>query len=301
MVSKTYIKYIWLLNTLLQDELSFKEIESRWKDNPMHEGGLSIRTFHEWRDGIKEMFGVDIACNRSRNVYYVKNPEVLDEQKLGKWLLGKYSVPQDFITFNSMRDRILLEEIPRGTEFLNRVIKAMQKNVELQVDYQRYENDREEHLQEFHIQPYALKVFNRRWYLLGYIKEMGALRTIAIDRILDLKVLSASFELPEDFDARKYFANVVGIFVNNDLPVTKVIIRTYGTQAEYIRSTPLHPSQSEGRSKHGEFAEFTYRLCVTPELVSQLLAMGERVEVLEPEELRKEMKERIGYMLNFYK
>ena len=250
MVSKTYIKYIWLLNTLLQDELSFKEIESRWKDNPMHEGGLSIRTFHEWRDGIKEMFGVDIACNRSRNVYYVKNPEVLDEQKLGKWLLGKYSVPQDFITFNSMRDRILLEEIPRGTEFLNRVIKAMQKNVELQVDYQRYENDREEHLQEFHIQPYALKVFNRRWYLLGYIKEKGALRTIALDRILDLKVLSASFELPEDFDARKYFANVVGIFVNNDLPVTKVIIRAYGTQAEYIRSTPLHPSQSEGRSKH---------------------------------------------------
>lgn len=301
MVSKTYIKYIWLLNTLLQDELSFKEIESRWKDNPMHEGGLSIRTFHEWRDGIKEMFGVDIACNRSRNVYYVKNPEVLDEQKLGKWLLGKYSVPQDFITFNSMRDRILLEEIPRGTEFLNRVIKAMQKNVELQVDYQRYENDREEHLQEFHIQPYALKVFNRRWYLLGYIKEKGALRTIALDRILDLKVLSASFELPEDFDARKYFANVVGIFVNNDLPVTKVIFRAYGTQAEYIRSTPLHPSQSEGRSKHGEFAEFTYRLCVTPELVSQLLAMGEKVEVLEPEELREEMKERINNMLNFYK
>ena len=301
MISKTYIKYIWLLNTLLRDELSFKEIESRWKDNPMHEGGLSIRTFHEWRDGIKEMFGVDIACNRSRNVYYIKNPEVLDEQKLGKWLLGKYSVPQDFITFNSMRDRILLEEIPRGTEFLNRVIKAMQKNVELQVDYQRYENDREEHLQEFRIQPYALKVFNRRWYLLGYIKEKSALRTIALDRILDLKVLSASFELPEDFDARKYFANVVGIFVNNDLPVTKVIIRAYGTQAEYIRSTPLHPSQSEGRSKYGEFAEFTYRLCVTPELVSQLLAIGEKVEVLEPEELRKEMNERIGYMLNFYK
>ena len=301
MVSKTYIKYIWLLNTLLQDELSFKEIESRWKDNPMHEGGLSIRTFHEWRDGIKEMFGVDIACNRSRNVYYIKNPEVLDEQKLGKWLLGKYSVPQDFITFNSMRDRILLEEIPRGTEFLNRVIKAMQKNVELQVDYQRYENDREEHLQEFHIQPYALKVFNRRWYLLGYIKEKSALRTIALDRILDLKVLSASFELPEDFDARKYFANVVGIFVNNDLPVTKVKIRVYGIQADYLRSTPLHKSQTEGRSKYREFAEFTYRLCVTPELVSQLLAMGEKVEVLEPEELRKEMKERIGYMLNFYK
>lgn len=302
MVSKTYVKYIWLLNTLLQEELSFKEIENRWKDNPMHEGVLPIRTFHEWRDGIKEMFGVDIECKRSGNVYYVKNPEVLDEQRLGKWLLQKYSIPQDFVTFNSMKDRVLLEEIPLGTTFLNDIIEAMQKNVELQVDYQRYEDEQEEeHLQEFHIQPYALKVFNRRWYLFGYIKEKRALRTIALDRVLDLKVLSTCFEMPEDFDARKHFTNVVGIFVNKDLPVTKVKIRAYGIQADYLRSTPLHKSQSEIRSKHGEFAEFTYRLCVTPELVSQLLAIGEKVEVLEPEELREEMKKRLEECLTHYK
>jgi predicted DNA-binding transcriptional regulator YafY len=88
--------------------------------------------------------------------------------------------------------------------------------------------------------------------------------------------------------------------VNKDLPVTKVMIRAYGTQAEYLRSTPLHKSQSEGKSKHGEFADFTYRLCVTTELVSQLLAMGEKVKVLEPEELRAEMKKRIGNMINYY-
>ena len=126
------------------------------------------------------------------------------------------------------------------------------------------------------------------------------MRTIALDRILDLKILSTSFELPEDFDARKYFANVVGIFVNNDLPVTKVKIRAYGIQAEYLRSTPLHKSQSEGKSKYGEFAEFTYRLCVTPELVSQLLAIGDKVEVLEPEGLREKLKEKIRNSLERY-
>ena len=301
MVSKTYLKYIWLLNTLLSEKLSYKEIENRWKANPMHNGGLSLRTFHECRDAIKEMFGVDIVCDRSNgNVYYVKNPEMLDKLKPGRWLLQKYSIPQDFITFNSMKDRVLLEEIPLGTAFLHSIIEAMQKNVELQVDYQRYESEQEEHLQEFHVQPYALKVFNRRWYLLGYIKEKSALRTIALDRILSLKVLTKSFELPENFDARKYFANVVGIYVNKDLPVAKVKIRAYGTQAEYLRSTPLHKSQSEGRSKHGEFAEFTYRLCVTPELVSLLLAMGEKVEVLEPVTLREEMKNRINNLFSFY-
>ena len=106
--------------------------------------------------------------------------------------------------------------------------------------------------------------------------------------------------MPKDFDARTYFANVVGIFVNNDLPVTKVKIRAYGIQVDYLRSTPLHKSQSEGSSKHGEFAEFTYRLCVTPELFSQLLAMGDKVEVLEPEVLREEMKKRINEICNLY-
>jgi predicted DNA-binding transcriptional regulator YafY len=89
--------------------------------------------------------------------------------------------------------------------------------------------------------------------------------------------------------------------VNDNLPVTKVQIRAYGVQADYLRSTPLHKSQSETYYKRGEFAELTYRLCVTPELVSLLLAMGDKVEVLEPQELREEMKKRICNMFNCYK
>lgn len=302
MISKTYYRYIWLLDTLLTSSpLTIDEINMLWEDCPLSDGPIPLRTFHEHRKGIKEMFGVDIECDRSKNVYYVKNPGVLNEQRLSKWLLRKYSIPQDFATFNSMKDRILLEEIPLGTSFLDEIIEALQKNMELLIDYQRFEGEQgEEHLQTLHIQPYALKVFNRRWYLLGFIKEKDGLRTIALDRVLALKVLTKSFELPADFDARKYFANVVGIFVNKYLPVTKVKIRAYGIQAEYLRSTPLHRSQSEGRSKHGKFAEFTYRLSITPELVSQLLAMGDKVEVLEPEELRNEIKDSLRKSLGRY-
>lgn len=300
MISKTYKKYIWILNTLLKEDLSFKEIETRWKNSYLCEGGLSIRTFHECREGIKEMFGVEIECDRKKNVYYVKNPEVLDENRLAKWLLRKYSIPKDFATFNGMKDRVLLEEIPLGQAFLDNILDAMQRNVELQIDYQRYERGQEEHMQMFHFQPYALKVYNRRWYLLGYQKEKEDLRLISLDRIHDLKKTNTHFELPSDFDARKYFADVVGVYKDKDKQALNVKIRAYGVQAEYLRSTPLHKSQAEVRSKHGEFAEFTYRLCITPELISQLLAMGDKVEVLEPKELREEMKKRISKMCNYY-
>ena len=303
MISKTYFRYIWLLDTLLNSNpLTIDEINMLWEDCPASDGQpIPLRTFHEHRKGIKEMFGVEIVCDRSRgNVYYVKNPEVLDEQRLSKWLLRKYSIPQDFATFNGMKDRIMLEEIPLGTAFLDAIIEAMKQNLELQIDYQRFENEKEEHLQMFHIQPYALRAFNHRWYLLGYLKEQNGLRTIALDRILDLKVLTDSFKLPEDFDVRKYFANVVGIYMNKDLPIVKVKIRAYGIQTNYLRSTPLHKSQSESRSKYGEFAEFTYRLCITPDLISQLLAMSDMVEVLEPESLRDEMQKKLRSTLQKY-
>jgi predicted DNA-binding transcriptional regulator YafY len=153
-----------------------------------------------------------------------------------------------------MKDRVLLEEIPLGQAFLDSILDAMQRNVELRIDYQSYERGQEEeHMQTFHFQPYALKVYNRRWYLLGYQKEKEALRLISLDRIHDLKKTSTHFELPSDFDARMYFADVVGVYVDKDKQVSNIKIRAYGVQAEYLRSTPLHRSQSEVRSKHGEF------------------------------------------------
>ena len=292
MISKTYHKYIWLLNTLLTSPpLTFDEVNMLWEYCPANDGPIPLRTFHEYRKGIKEMFGVDIECDRSKNVYYVKNPEVLDNDKLAKWLLRKYSIPQDFATFNGMKDRILLEEIPMGRAFLDTVMEAMRTNAELRIDYQRYQHGQhEEHLRTFTMQSYALKVYNRRWYLLGFLKEDNDIRTIALDRVIDMETLPSKFEMPSDFDARKYFANVVGIYVGKDLPVEKVRIKVYGAQADYLRSVPLHGNQSEGRSKHGEYAEFTYRLCITPDLVTQLLAMGDKVEVLEPKGLIDNIK-----------
>lgn len=298
MRSTTYHNYIKLLNLLLNyDKLTYEEITLLWENPPTDDVYPPIRTFHEYKKGIKEMFGIDIECDRSKNVYYVKNPEVLEDNKTSQWLLDKYSIPKGFSAFSLLKDRVLLEEIPLGQAFLGHILEAMRQNVELKVDYQQYQSEQQ---QTFHFQPYALKVFNHRWYLLGYLKEQDDLRTIALDRILHLEKLATTFSLPAKFDARKYFANVVGIYVDKNLPVEKVKIRAYSKQADYLRSTPLHNSQTEGRSKHGEFAEFTYRLCVTPELISQLLAMGENVVILEPKCLREEVVKKLRSTLQNY-
>lgn len=299
MISKTYFRYIWLLNLLLGDEaFTYEEIVDLWRKDPNGSDNYPLRTFHEHRKGIKEMFGVDIICEKSMGyAYTVRNREALTSDKPKKWLLNQYNIPKDFLVDYKMRDRILLEKMSKGHEWARKIILAMQDNEELEIDYQKYDAP----METLHMQPYALKAYNRRWYLLGYVKEKEAIRTLGLDRMNDVHATKTHFKMPDNFDAQKYYANTIGVYVNDKNPVTEVKIRVYGKQVEYIRSSPLHKSQSEGRSKYGEFADFTYRVSITPELISQLLAMGDKVEVLEPEELREEMKEIISKMFNIYK
>ena len=75
MISKTYYRYIWLLDLLLtSDPLTIDDINMSWEECPASDGRpIPLRTFHEYRKGIKEMFGVDIVCDRSHGyVYYVE-------------------------------------------------------------------------------------------------------------------------------------------------------------------------------------------------------------------------------------
>ena len=299
MISKTFNRYIWLLNTLLQyKQLSYEEINALWRECYLGDGApLPLRTFHQHKNAVEELFGIEIKCNPSNGYkYYISTPDTLKNDSIRKWLLNSFTLSNMITAGHNMKGRILFEEIPCGTEYLQTVIEAMQKSKELIVDYQRFYRRRE----TFNIQPYAMKVYHQRWYVVGYIKELGSIRNIALDRTLEMNLSDISFTLPQNFNAEKYYAHSVGIYVDEELKPTKVKIRAYGKQIEYLRSLPLHCSQKESASKYGEFCEFEYKLCLTPELSTHILAMGENVEVLEPVELREEIKRRICLIYKKY-
>lgn len=150
------------------------------------------------------------------------------------------------------------------------------------------------------MEPYAMKVYRQRWYIVGKLQEQNAIHHLALDRIVDLHLTDNTFTLPKRFNAEKYYANTVGIFVNEELQPQKVRIRVYGRQVEYLRTLPLHRSQEEVLTQHEQYSEFQYKVCLTPELSTQLLAMGESVEVLEPQELREEISRRLQASITHY-
>ena len=68
-----------------------------------------------------------------------------------------------------------------------------------------------------------------------------------------------------------------------------------------MRTVPLHPSQHEIATNGDEYSDFEYHLNLTPELTGKLLSKGDWVEVLEPKELREEIKKHAVAISNLYK
>lgn len=300
MISKTFNRYIWLLNILLQrKKLTLEEICEEWNKSYLGDNTpLSKRTFHQHRNAIEELFDVSIKCDTSNGYrYYISNPEVIQWNKTRKWLLNSFSLSNMITAGHNMKDRILFENIPGGIEYLQTVIESIQRGNVMEVDYQPFGSTR----RVYHLEGYAMKVYNQRWYIVGKIQEQDAIRHLALDRILELQITEKKYTIPKSFDAKKYYANTIGIFVNDELKPQKVCIRVYGIQVDYLRTLPLHHTQKEVVCKHGAYSEFHYNLCLTPELSTQLLGMGENVEVLEPLELREMMKKRLEECLTKYK
>ena len=295
MISKTILRYVWLINTLLEEKsLTFEEIDLWQGPDP-----YPLRSFHEHRKGIKELFGIDIKCTTKKPYrYYIANPEALNTDKTRKWLLESFAMMGRLEEGYTLKDRIMFEDYAKNTlDNLELFIKAMKRNYEVVFDYYPFDKS----VETFHLHPYAMKEYNKRWYVSGYVKEKDAIRCIALDRIGDINITKNPFEMPGDFSAHKYFANTIGIFTNEQLQPMKVRLRVGAKAVEYFRSSPLHKSQEEVATKYNEYSDFQYRLCLTPELTTAILSYADLVEVLEPQELRDEIKERLEKCLTKYK
>lgn len=299
MANNVIKRYVWLLNTLMQRKsLTFKEICELWDRSSLNDGkALALRTFHQHREAIAELFGVEIVCDTATYKYSISSPEELKNNSAQLWLFNSFAISNTIEAGRNMKERILFEDIPSGAEFAQTVVDAMQQNRVLFVDYKPFQGEKF----ELYLQPYAMRVYNQRWYVVGRFKESGAIRNIALDRILRMEITDEEFVLPEDFDASDYYAHTVGIFVNETLKPQRVVLRTFGVSTEYMRTVPLHHSQREIATNGNEYSDFEYNLNLTPELTGKILSKGDWVEVLEPKSLREEVKKYADSISNLYR
>lgn len=294
-------KYVWLVETIYKAKrITFEEINKRWLENEIGEGlELPLRTFHKWRIAVEEMFGLIIECERKGGYhYYIANAEELKTGGIRNWLLNTISVSNLLIDNQHMKDRILLENIPSGQEYLADIIEAMKKGQCINMTYQSYWRDKSN---TFMVEPYCVKLFKQRWYIAARSPYYDEVMIYSLDRILHLEVLvDERFRMPDSFNPAKYFEEYYGVIIDSDYDVEKVKLKVSSNQSNYLRSLPLHHSQQEIQTAN-EYSIFELRIRPTFDFCQEILHNGEDMEVLEPLWLRKEIAGKIEKMCDKYR
>ncbi len=285
----TFRQYIWLVNTIYRSKrISRKHIEHLWIEDDLNDRRpLTRPTFIRLKEAIENMFGIIIECERKNGYqYYISNPEVLKNNSTPTWMLQTLTVNNVLIDSLSIKDRLVLEEIPEGMEYLQTIIKAIKNNHVLSVGYQKF-NDPKGYSTT--IEPYCLKVFRQRWYLLGNnTTNKKELQIYALDRITHLEETSKTFELDPDFNASEFFKNYFGVFIGEDSEPVRIVLRAYGKMIPLLRTLPKHHSQKE-ISTEKDYSDFEYLMAPTFDFKQEILKEGPDLEVLEPSSLRNDI------------
>lgn len=297
--SEIFKQYIWLTDTIYRSGgISLQDLNERWIRTEMS-GGLpmSRATFNRHRVAIEEIFDLCIECKRKGGYfYYIENEEVLKNNNLQHWMLDSLSISNMLMESNSLKDRIILEDIPSGREFLQPIINAMKQSHKLMMTYRKFG---QQEAYTIPVEPYALKVFKQRWYLLAndYKWQMPAI--YALDRMVALEETSESFDFPTDFDTDAFFRDCYGVLCGTNEKAQKIVIRAYPPLVNYLNTLPLHASQKVVMCTD-KYTDFEFYIRPTFDFRQELLSQGDELEVLKPASFRQEMKEMLEKMLGLY-
>ena len=298
MVTELLQKYIWLVQTFIragQNGLSLNEIVDRWESR--FDLPYSRRTFNNHREAVEDVFGIRIECNRSTNRYYIDYSEdVSDDNAESAWLINTFTV-NNILSLGKQRlsGRVSVEDIPSGHLYLTGIMEAMTEGVEIQIDYQKYTSASAETLT---LRPYAVKEFAKRWYLIAFCIEREGLRVYGLDRIRALRLTDTTFKMEKDFDVEELFATSFGIYLPEGKART-ITFKTSEKEARFLRDLPLHKSQNEIESKDG-YVTFSIFVCPDKNMIMEFCRYGNRIEVLSPSDIRKEIAAELSSAAKLY-
>ena len=275
-----------------------RELNERWVRSVLSGGMPMLRqTFNEHRKGIQDTFGISIECHKPTNRYYIDLAGGLPGNDFQNWMRETLSVSNVLMESVSLKERLLMEHIPAGKDYFQTIVRAMKDNHKLRMTYRKFGQAEPYTIT---VEPYAIKVFKQRWYLLAKTDQQPQPKVYALDRMEQLEETAEEFEFPKDFDTEAFFAECYGVMCATQCKAEKIVIRAYPPYTNYLRTLPLHHSQKELRSTP-EYADFEFYLRPTFDFRQELFSQGDEVEVLEPATFREEMMETSRRILKRYR
>ena len=290
-------RYVWLVDTISRyGRITLKDLNDAWLRSEISEGKpLARRTFFHYRDGVEEMFDINIQCDKSTFEYYIDDSGGENNARLLSWLVDSVSMSGTLSSARDISSRIMLENVPSAREYLPMVIDAMKQNRCIRFSYKSYTRSRP--TDGIVLEPFFVKIFKQLWYVIGLNVKDSQIKTYSLDRISQLNLLQDTFTMPDNVKPSEFFKDCFGIITNRN-SAKRIVLRVEPTQAKYFRALPLHSSQQE--EVHDNYSVFTYNMRITYDLKEEIMSHGASIEVLEPKELKTLIRTELEQALKNY-
>ena len=162
----------------------------------------------------------------------------------------------------------------------------------------RYKSFKSRTAKDINVHPYFLKQYNSRWYLLAAPDGYDNIATYALDRILTVSLWKAKYR-PSNVDFDELFADTIGVTLNPDDKVERVVLKIAAKRYPYVETKPFSERQRIVK-KEDDSVTISFPMKVNFELISEILSFGSDIEVVEPLSLRKEISRQIAILANNY-
>ena len=246
--------------------------------------GFSKRTLQRDIREIRNNFGIDIEFSKGRKGYTIANSEA--ENMNFQRMMEAFDMFNSLNQAQDMTPYIHLEKRrPQGTENLYGLLHAIKNRFQINFSYLKFWDEEISHRQ---VEPYGLKEFRNRWYIVAKDLKDNTIKTFGLDRLSDLKFSLKTFETPINFSIEEHYRYCFGIMSPNSDEPEDIILAFDPVQGKYIKTLPLHRTQ-EVILDNEEELQIKLKMFVTHDLIMELLSFGDRMIVLQPQSLFDEI------------
>ena len=290
-------RYNLIIKKLRKQPADFEQISTYLSfESELQEYNFNVskRTFQRDLDDIRSLYNIDIVYDFSRKVYFI---DLEEQPELNERIL------EAFDTFNALNitDRLsnyihFEKRRPQGTENLYGLLHAIKNKVQISFSYKKFWEDE---MSQRTAEPYALKEFKNRWYVLANDLKDNKVKSFALDRLTELEITRKKFQLPIDFDVNEHYKYCFGIISPNEHQPQEVILSFDPFQGKYIKTLPLHESQVILKD-HEEELLIKLTLFLTHDFLMEILSYGDNVKVIQPESLIEDLKTSYENALKLY-
>lgn len=248
--------------------------------------GFSKRTLQRDLKEIRNVFGIDIEYSKTNKGYYISQSETenMNFQRMIEAfdMFNSLNLAQDLTPFIHLEKRR-----PQGTENLYGLLHAIKNKRKIKFTYRKFW---EEEVSKRLVEPYALKEFRNRWYIMAKDSNENTIKSFALDRLANLEITSQPYQYPDNYSIEQKYRFCFGIISPNDEEPQDIILSFDPFQGKYIKTLPLHETQ-EVLADNNQETRIKLKLCLTHDLFMELLSFGDNMKVVEPKRLADEIKE----------